>query len=399
MSFEQPAKNGLALRDSLAAQVAILIRKGLGDEVSVRAERGSTSNADAWIMLARGNERARTADEAMKAGDSAAMLRAVAGADSLFDQASALDAQWAAPFVARGALAYRVSRFYGDEQLRASPWIDKGLADADRALGIAPRDADALSLRGTLRYWRYLLGLEADPVKSKALLQSAREDLESATKISRTQAAAYATLSHLYYQYDDVAGAKLAARSAYEADAYLSNADVVLWRLFGSSYDLEQFPDAIHWCAEGERRFPADARFVKCRLRLMVSPAITPDPARAWRLADSMVALTPAGERPYAKLEAQVFVAGALARAGLKDSTRHLLSRIDDPQDLDPTKDLTLDKGVAYLLLGEKDQAVASLKAYLAANSTEFTDDNNWMWRALRDDPRFQALVKKKSKQ
>ncbi len=34
---------------------------------------------------------------------------------------------------------------------------------------------------------------------------------------------------------------KLAARRAYEEDAYLSNADVILSRLFYSSYDLGQF--------------------------------------------------------------------------------------------------------------------------------------------------------------
>ena len=35
--------------------------------------------------------------------------------------------------------------------------------------------------------------------------------------------------------------AKLAAQRAYEADAYLTNADAILARLFLSSYDLAQF--------------------------------------------------------------------------------------------------------------------------------------------------------------
>ena len=74
-----------------------------------------------------------------------------------------------------------------------------------------------------------------------------------------------------------------------------------------------------------------------------------------------------------------------------------MLEKIDDPTDLDPTKDVTLDKGVAYNLLGDKDNAIKMLAAYLAANPSAATDlngDNNWMWRNLKDDPRFQALAK-----
>ena len=59
--------------------------------------------------------------------------------------------------------------------------------------------------------------------------------------------------------------------------------------------------------------------------------------------------------------------------------------------------DLTLDKGVAYNLLGDKDQALKALAVYVAANPSvakDLNSDNNWMWRNLRDDPRFQALAK-----
>ena len=394
-SFEQPAKDFVAIRDTLAQQVSRLIRARLGDEVKLRAEREGTDNADAWALLQRAKENGRRADSAIATGDTAGLLHQVSIADSLLAQAGALDSRWPDPDVFRGVLDYRASRFYGDAPLKASPWIDKGLAHADAALGLAPRSADALELRGTLRYWRWLSGLEPDPTKAKALLKSARDDLEAATKISRSQAGAWAVLSHLYNQYNDVAGAKLAARSAYEEDAYLANANTVLWRLFTTSYDLEQLPDAIHWCAEGGRRFPKDPRFQRCQLYLLETKAVTPDVAHAWRVADAMVALTPEGERPYVKLEAQVLVAGAIAQAGLADSARHILLRADDPADLDPTKDLTLDKGRVYNLLGDKDQALKALAEYFAASPGEFNDDNNWMWRNLRDDPRYQALVKK----
>jgi serine/threonine-protein kinase len=396
-SFELPLKNIGAIRDSLAAQVSLLIRARLGEEVRLRAEREGTSNADAWAMLERAKERDRAAVAARDAGDSTAMLKAFAQADSMLASAGALDGAWAEPEIQRGSIDYRISRFYRAVPLNASSWIDKGLTHAQQAVTISPRNADALELLGTLRYWRYLLGLEKDSRKSKALLDSARADLETATKISRTQAGAWATLSHLYYQYNDVASAKLAAQSAYEEDAFLSNADVVLQRLFNASYDLEQIPDAVHWCAEGARRFPDDTHFLTCQLRLMVSKQVPADVPKAWKLTDRIVKLTPESDRPLAKLQSEVLVAAAIARAGLADSARHLLDRIDDPADLDPTKDLTLDKGVAYNLLGDKDAAIKALATYVAANPSTANDlnsDNNWMWRNLRDDPRFQALAK-----
>ena len=396
-SFEVPLKNISEIRDSLAAQVSLLIRARLGDEVKLRAEREGTSNTDAWALLERAKERDRAAITARDAGDSTGMLKAFAQADSMLAAAGSLDGAWAQPEILRGSIDYRISRFYRADPLKASPWIDKGLTHAQKAVTINSRDADALELLGTLRYWRYLLGLEKDARKNKALLDSARADLEASTKISRTQASAWATLSHLYYQYNDVASAKLAAQSAYEEDAFLSNADVVLQRLFSASYDLEQIPDAVHWCAEGARRFPDDTRFLTCQLRLMVSKQVPADVPKAWKLASRIEALTPESDRQLAKLQSEVLVAAALARANQADSARHLLDRIDDPAELDPTKDLTLDKGVAYNLLGDKDAAIKALTTYIAANpsvANDLNSDNNWMWRNLRDDPRFQALAK-----
>ena len=55
----------------------------------------------------------------------------------------------------------------------------------------------------------------------------------------------------------------------------------------------------------------------------MTSKFTDPDPDRAWRLADSLVQLTPdERDQRYARLNGRVLVAGVLARAGLKDSAR-----------------------------------------------------------------------------
>ena len=202
---------------------------------------------------------------------------------------------------------------------------------------------------------------------------------------------------HLYNQTGGETDAKLAARRAYEEDAYLSNADQVLARLFLASYDLEQFVDALHWCEEGQRRFPGDFKFVSCRLWLMTSKAKAPDVAQAWTLADSLAGLAPAPRRAFESLKARMAVAAVLARAGLADSARHVAQRSRGGPDVDPTRDLVYMDIFVQALLNDHGEAIKSLKIYLAANPGErksLAEDTGWWFRGLQDDPKFQQIVK-----
>ena len=395
-SFEQPRGNTLALRDSLATRVADFLRRRLGHEVLLREQREGTKSADAWALLQQAEQHARAEEAAMKASDSAGVLREVQSGDTLLVQAKALDPAWVAVPTMRGMLAYRASRFFGDDQTRASHWIDIGLAHADTALSQSPDYADALELRGTLRYWRYLLGLEPGAAAAKQLLDGAEADLEQAVKINPAQAGAWGVLSSLLVRTDDVTGAKLAARRAYEQDAYLSNIDLIVWRLFTLSLDDEQFTEAAHWCDVGGKRFASDPRFVECHLDLLGTKAMTPDPALAWKLSDSVVKLTPESSRRFTAANMQLAVAAVLARAGLTDSAKLVLASARAPAEVDPTRDLEYSRAFVWTLIGDKSAAIKSLAVYLAANPNAaegFNSDNNWRWRSIADDPRFARLV------
>ena len=100
----------------------------------------------------------------------------------------------------------------------------------------------ALEVRGTLRYWGWLLNVEPDPAAAKQLLKDAQTDLETAVRVRPSQAGAWAILSHLYSNTKGETDAKLAGLRAYEADAYLSDAPQVINRLFLTSYDLGPVP-------------------------------------------------------------------------------------------------------------------------------------------------------------
>jgi tetratricopeptide (TPR) repeat protein len=200
----------------------------------------------------------------------------------------------------------------------------------------------------------------------------------------------------LYYQSNNLVDVKLAAQRAYEQDAYLSNADVVLSRLFYVSYDLGQFSDAVHWCEVGQQRFPQNAKFVECQLYLLTSKARDPDVALAWQLSDSLVKLAPEQDRVYQRLNAHMMVAATLARAGRADSARRVAERSRGRPEIDPTRDLRYAEAFVLTLLGDKAEAISALKVYFAANPEKragFADDPSWWFRGLQEDARYKALV------
>ncbi|MBA3554919.1 MAG: hypothetical protein H0W29_09215, partial [Gemmatimonadales bacterium] len=397
-SFEQPMADILSIQDSLVQEVAGLIRQRLGQEIRVRAQRESTASPAAWALVQRAEQARKRAEASVSAAESTAVVeRSLEQADSLYARAQAVDPRWGDPPVGRARVAYRRSRLAVEDPLAAKTWIDRGIRRSEEALALDSRNPDALEVRGTLRYWGWLLGVEPDPEAARKLLAAAQGDLENSVKVRPAQAGAWAILSHLYNVTGGETDAKLAARRAYDEDAYLSNADQVLSRLFLSSYDLGQFVDAVHWCNEGQYRFPDDFKFVSCQLWLMTSRAKEPDPELAWTLADSLGKLAPAPEREFESRKARLAVAAVLARKGLADSARAVVQRSRGDTEVDPTRDLAYIEAFVRTLLNDREEAVQSLKVYVSANPdrrVDLADDSGWWFRGLQDFPQFQELVR-----
>ncbi len=187
----------------------------------------------------------------------------------------------------------------------------------------------------------------------------------------------------------------LAARTAYEEDAYLTVAPDVLWRLFIGSYDLEQFAQAKKWCGEGVTRFPRYYRFAECQLWLMTTDAAPPDVPRAWRLYAQLDTLTPALFKAFELHRVKMVVGAILARAGQADSARHVLVAARGDATIDPQQELLSYEAFARTLLGERGEAIQLLKRYVAANPAHAFQrggDISWWWRDLRQDPQFAQL-------
>ena len=71
----------------------------------------------------------------------------------------------------RGWLNYRQSRMFesADPDYHETA-IRTGLEHAGRALGLKADDPDALELRGTLRYWKWLNNLGGSPAEAAEAL-------------------------------------------------------------------------------------------------------------------------------------------------------------------------------------------------------------------------------------
>jgi serine/threonine-protein kinase len=398
-TFMKSAKDVVGLTQSLGDEAANQIRKRIGEEVRLVRTRAATSSTDAWAMYQRAVQARDRGDALSGAGNDSGFAREYLTADSLAATAAGLDAQWAAPILLRGRLAYWRSRRALDDPGLANRMLETGLAQAERALALDKNDPDALALRGDLKYWRWLYPLEPDSARRRTLLLGAQEDLEAAVRTDPGNAAAHATLSHMYYNVSGKTGLDvvLEARQALAYDAYLSNADVVINRLTLGYYDLGQFPEADKWCREGRRRFPTAPRFGYCQLLLMISKFAEPHPDSAWRLADSVVRLTQdPQDRRYAELSGRVLAAGVLARAGLRDSARAVLHATKDDPEIDPSHDLANLAGFVWTLVGDTTEALNQLKAYLLANPgrvATYRDDPGWWYQGLSRDPRYQALL------
>jgi len=403
-TFAGSVNDPLKLRDELAERAADFLRARLGEETRLHARRTDTRSGRAWGLVQQAERVTRDAERLVEEDSLSAADTRFLRADSMLVDAEQLDVRWIEPVVLRGSIAYRRARLEEDRE-RAGGWIEAGLAHAERAIARDARNADALELRGTLRYLRWLLSLEPDPSRASALLRSAEADLRSAVSISPTNASAWSALSHLHYQKPDFTEAKLAALRAYEEDAYLSAAPDIVWRLYTTSYDLEDFSGASQWCAEGARRFADNPRFVECRLWLLTARARSADIPQAWALMDSLGRMFPPAERAVRRSEHQMMVAGAIARVAVADSTtrpalvdsaRRVLMRARAGRGPDPEGELLGTEAFVRTLLGDKDEAFRLLKQYFIANPGHralFAQGNTWWWRPLRDDPRFAELV------
>ena len=365
------------LMDEVVRQVAILLRRRVGEEVRLMRMRSESADVRALALVLQA-EKAR--DEARQMArttdprDVASSLGRLDSADSLLVRAEAYDAAWAAPKVLRGWLA--LDRALRGPRSQEVTQLRTALSHADRALELTTDSAEALELRGTA-LWRWVV-TQPDAAEAEARHRMAEAELERAVTLAPHRAGAWAALSQLYRARGDLTAAEVAARRAREEDASLAIADVGSERLYRVALAFARYTQAREWCSTGRRDFPRDYRFQECELTLLArDPAAQPSPDSALRVLRAIDAVDPpekavAAGRPYSPPYRQMMLAAVLARAGESDSARAVVARALDAVRGDHSlrSSWYYDAAYVHLLLGEHRRSEALLDSFALAHPT-----------------------------
>ncbi|CAN5614793.1 hypothetical protein BH23CHL8_BH23CHL8_30710 [soil metagenome] len=393
-TIERPSAEILTARDAVIEETGTFLREWLGEEITVRRRQRDTDDQAAWALLQRAERERKEGERLLHDEGREASFAAFSRAEELLERTEVVDPDWVEPIVLQSQIAYRRSRLAFPPAQDADRWILTGLQHADRALDRSPNHARALALRGTLNAWRYLLPLIPDPSERSATLVRVREDLEQAVRLDPTLASAHSILSAVYSWDHEMSSSVLAARRAYEEDAYLEDIDLVLWRLVSGHYDLENFAEASQWCDVGAARFPDHWRFSQCRILVMTTGAAEPDVERAWELLAQVERLVPEPERELQYAITETYVGGVLARANLPDSADAVLRRARDRfrPDMDPYRDIYMhEASMRASILGDPDGAIDLMKLFAAAQPG-YDFGHHWWWRSVRNHPRYSEL-------
>ena len=396
-TFERPQGELFALQDTLTAEVSAALRERLGAEIHARASRAATSSERAWEFVQRAE--ALREEVTLGAGSGSPPDRLLQ-ADSIAAHAEQEDPRWSEPIVLRGWLAFDLAGV----PMRSSPipgvvagvstqeWLRRARAHADRALALQANDAAALELRGTVLYRTWFVQGRND--SAGATLTAAESDLRAAAQIpSGVQARAWATLSGALQFQGNMEQALAATEQAYATDAFLMNANEIVYRLFYASFQLEHYRDALKWCDTGGRRFPHEWLFLHCRLTLLAwAPDVPTNVREAWRVVESVPQIEPAPTRAWAEPRLRMMAASVLARAGLTDSANHVIRAARAAAPDDP--ELLYLEALARVRLGDADSAVKLLATRLRGSpDVRPYLRRDVQLRALARDSAFQRLV------
>ncbi len=381
----------LTVRGQLAEQVALVLRQRLGEEIKLREQRSGTRNAGAWVLVQRAEKLRDDAKTLFHAGDPRTAQRTLDTADSLLILASRQDEGWLDPRLLRGWIsADRIDPDDKTGERSVARWVPVGLKHVEDALSLRPDYPPALGLRGWFRYSDWLYSRRA----SQRELDASERDLRAAAVPENpSQAFAWGVLSGLLVDRGAFEEANLAARRAYEADAFLSDAQSIMFRLYLTSLLMRQWDRAAQWCAQGYARFPQHWLFSFCQLTQLYTPGPTPpDVSRGWRLVAQLDTLVPPNTRSTFRPRWRMMMAAVLARAGLTDSARATVraARKTSPGDAQ----LDFYEASARVRLGDTTDAIRLLGRYLASSpESKAFIGRDPEFEPLWNDPRFQRLV------
>jgi serine/threonine-protein kinase len=366
-ALERESRDSMALVDALAREVSSMVRVAIGQEVRMRSTDVARVDSRARRLAAEAVTERQRAHDLERHGRLSPAALSLLRADTLLRHSEAIAPAWREPMIERARVGLELAVLHSvpafDDPLRARRFLEVGVTEAERAVANDHDDATALETLGLLSYW-YWLRVPLTPDSARLTLARAMKVLRSAVDVDPERASAWDLLSAALYTQADYAGAYLAALHAYQADAYLDDAEQILNRLFMTAYELGDDALARSWCDEIDHRFQQSWTGADCRLNLLAWSGASGDPAIVRRVMRIAAEGGGHGALPRgARSRLSILAAAALGRAGLRDSAELMILRARTAAAGDPEL-LPLEAG-ALLLLGQPDSAAARLAQYV----------------------------------
>jgi tetratricopeptide (TPR) repeat protein len=375
-----------ALTDSLETK----LREALGRIGPGSLLDSPVQDSSALLLLRQAQDELTLYRRHLGARDVDGAIRSLDRADSLLGAAANRDRAWPEPLIERSRVARdRSIVLLTNDRPAALRSLGRSREYATAALARSPDHPEALALRGLSAYELATIDTSAG-VDREGLLAHAEADLRSAQAHHRNRAEVRYHLALVQRAQGRLDDALTVAEDAYEHDAYLSESNELLGELFDLSFQLSRDGEARRWCDEGGRRFPSESTYRVCLLMLMGWGGAPPDTAMARGLVDAALTDTPRPFRGPFRPHLEALTAAVHAQAGDTAGARTILELTS----LGARGFVHVTAAGVWLLLGERDAALAELRRYVA----EFPGvagslDRQRILAPLAGDPRFEALV------
>jgi tetratricopeptide (TPR) repeat protein len=226
------------------------------------------------------------------------------------------------------------------------------------------------------------------------MIGQAEKDILAAVTADPRRAEAWSILSQIAHYYrGDFERARHAAQQAYDADAYLETAADILERLALTSFETGNDADAKKWCDEGMRRFDNDWRFVHCSLLLQGWSSLPQgSAAEARAIIDRYSLNDPSGAKwnvPFLEM----LMAGIHIRDGNLAEARKVMASAGERRN--EIANLLWAEAANRTMLGERDSAVALLRAYAQLTPTRSANVLlSRMFTPVREHPGYRDLIR-----
>lgn len=309
-------------------------------------------------------------------------------ADRLLGKAIEADPRWLRPWISRARVGVDRGMLEDSGQPRLAV-TERALAFADSAMRIAPNNAEALELRGTLRYRTNRANNSGDTLA----LRLAENDLRDAVGRDSLRAGAWATLGEMLWLTGRLEESDAASSRAMRLDPFIKSGYEIRRSLFSVNLTMGRFGRAEDWCRRMRAALPTDWFSRQCELTLLRHDVSRrPDPARAWRLVAMLDTLDPEDKakeagHSYTPVYRRLLAATVDARAGNRFKAESVLAEARKRAAGDSTMQLDMapDEAVLLYTLGRRAESRRVADRFWAMRPTQM--------EAARRDPLYRVIV------